>query len=69
MISIILDIHLEAQSELVQIVQTLRLLRLSLRFGQGGQKHCGQNGDDRDHDQKFYQRKSRAIAPWKPFKS
>ena len=28
------------------------------RFLQGGQQHSRQNGDDRNNDQKFYQRKA-----------
>ena len=40
-------------SELLEIVDTLGILTLTFHTSESGQKHCGENGDDGDHDQQF----------------
>lgn len=44
---------LEGAANLLEIVQALDPLGLSLRLGQGGQKHAGQDADDGNNNQKF----------------
>ncbi len=42
----------------MQIIHALNLERLFLRLRQSRQEHRRENGDDRDHHEKFNQRKS-----------
>ncbi|MPN52161.1 hypothetical protein SDC9_199815 [bioreactor metagenome] len=52
---VVTDIHMRRQCHLFQVAAAGRLDRRRPRFGQRRQKHAGQDGDDRNHDQKFYQ--------------
>ena len=49
------------QSELLQIVKAVSLLRLAFRFGQRGQQHGREDGDDGDDDQKFDESESGGV--------
>ena len=47
--SVVIGIHGKRFSDLAEIVGARRLLNSLFRLVQRGQKHPGQNGNDRDH--------------------
>src|SRR5688572_11250599 len=54
--------EVDPDSQLLELRQALHLRRLGFRVGQGRKQQGSENGDDRNHDQKFDQRKSRNAA-------
>ena len=52
---VIIRIHRPSQGELFEVRHALYALGLQLGPGQGGQKQRGQDGNNRDDDQKFNQ--------------
>jgi len=58
LIAVVADAHLRAVLELLQIIQAHNVLRLRLGLCQGRQEQRGQDGDDGNDHQQFYQRKS-----------
>ena len=54
---IVSRVHDPAQGHLTLIVHAKNALSLRLGLAEGGEKHAGQNGDDRDHDQQLDQGK------------
>ncbi len=55
------QIHHHAETQLLQIIEAVRLRSLRLRFRKCGQKHARKNGDNRDYNQKFDERKRSAT--------
>ena len=43
----------ESETDLFHVIVASGLLRLSLCFAEGWQKHRGQNRDDGDHNEQF----------------
>ena len=60
-IVIVADIKHKTKAQLLEVIQTIDLLRLLLRSGQCRQQHGGQNGDDGDDHQQFDQRETRCL--------
>jgi hypothetical protein len=58
---VVIGIHEPGKLELPQVTGAHRGLALDLCLAQGGQKHPGEDGDNRDYDQQFYQGET-AIA-------
>ena len=56
--SIIVSVHFPAELQLLEIAPAIDASSLLLGAGQGREKQGGQDGDDRDHNQQFYQGKS-----------
>jgi hypothetical protein len=51
------DIHLKGQPQLPVVGQTLNRQSFCLGFGQHRQKHRGQDGNDGNNHEQFYERK------------
>ena len=52
---VVVGIQQPGQRQLLLVVHAGNPLRLGLRLPQGGKEHSGQDRDDRNHHQKFYQ--------------
>ncbi|MPN51396.1 hypothetical protein SDC9_199041 [bioreactor metagenome] len=55
MVVVVVDVKFDRESELLAPGQTRGLLRRRPGFGQRRQQHAGENCDDRDYYQQFYQ--------------
>ena len=56
-IFVVLRVKPPGQHHLLVVVHAADAVRLGLGLGQGGQEQAGQNGDDCNDNEKFYQRK------------
>ena len=64
---VVADVVQKREADLLQIVDADDVLALGLGFGQRGQEHRRQNGDDRDHHQQFDERKcDLPVLDWLP---
>ena len=49
------DVKVRRQHQLLLVVRAINPVGLFFGLGQRGQKHTGEDGDDRNHDQQFDQ--------------
>jgi hypothetical protein len=57
---VVAGIHHESQADLPGVTQATRLLSADFSLAQRGQQHGGQNRNDGNHHQQFYQGKTSA---------
>ena len=60
---VVLSVHHEAQSELLDVAQAATLTRFFTRLGEHREKDSRQNRDDRDHHQQFYESETSPCSP------
>ena len=61
-VAVVARVSGHTDADLAQVTQTICLLCLVFRPGEGGQKHRREDCDDRNHDEEFNQSETRISA-------
>ncbi len=59
---VVVGVKVHVEADLAEVVEAVDALAFFFGFGEGGQEHAGQNGDDGDYHQQFDEGEGQSFA-------